>query len=217
MNSTAAIAGATGLTGQSLLKLLEHDKRFSRLFVLSRKSIKTTSGKTELILTDFEDQNWKKAFPADVFFCCLGTTMKKAGSKEAFRSVDFDLVLQLASLAKLRGCRQFIGISSLGANKESSNFYLKTKGQIEAAITQLGFESCTFVRPSLLLGSRNENRPGEKIGILLTRLLNPLLVGPLKKYRGISSDTVAAAMLSIATEEKPGTRIIESDQLYKFS
>lgn len=217
MTYTASVAGATGLTGQFLLKKLERDQSCSRIFVLVRKPAKTSSRKTEWLTTDFKDQNWKKAFPAEIFFCCLGTTMKKAGSKEAFRAIDFELVLQLARLAKQKGCRKFVGISSLGANKNSSNFYLKTKGEMEAAVAELGFESCIFVRPSILLGPRTEQRTGEKIGILLSKILNPLMAGPLKKYKGIASETVAKAMIELALEEKPGIRIIESDELQKFT
>jgi len=217
MNLTAAIAGVTGLTGQSLLKQLERDKDFTRIFALSRKSDRTTSIKTEFIVTNFGDQHWKRAFPADIFFCCLGTTIKKAGSKETFRAIDYELVLQLATLARQRGCRQFVGISSLGADKNSSNFYLRTKGEMEDSVAKLGFDSCTFLRPSLLLGARQEKRTGEKMGIMLASLLGPLMLGPLKKYRAIQAETVAKAMIALALEEKPGVRFVESDDLQKFA
>jgi len=217
MMYTAAVAGATGLTGKLLLEKLERHPQFSRIFVPTRKQVKINSRKTELIITDFRDLNWKRAFPADVFFCCLGTTMKIAGSKEAFRAVDFTLVVELARLAKQKGCRQFIGICSIGANKNSSYFYLRAKGEMEAAVSELGFESCIFLRPSILLGPRHEQRTGEKMGIMLSKILSPIMAGPLRKYRGIESEKVATAMIKLALDEKPGISIVESDELQKIS
>jgi uncharacterized protein YbjT (DUF2867 family) len=216
MDMTVTIAGVTGLTGKALLEQLESDKRFSRIFVLSRKEIKVRSRKTELIKTDFKDTQWRKAFPTDVFFCCLGTTMKKAGSREAFKAVDYDLVIQLAQTAKEKGGRTFVGISSIGANAKSSNFYLKTKGEMEAAVSKMGFESCTFLRPSILLGERDEKRTGEKIGIKIAELFRPFMLGPLRKYRGVKAETLAAAMIQMATGNQPGIRFLESDEIQKY-
>jgi len=151
-------------------------------------------------------------FNVDMVFCCLGSTIKNAGSKEAFYKVDFDMVENAAKNAEGRA-QQFIMISSLGANKKSSNFYLRTKGEVEAAVLEKNISSVTILRPSILFGHRKEKRGGEKIGIAFMKTVAPLLIGGFKKYRGNKATSVAKAMIIFSKENKKGHRIVESIEI----
>jgi uncharacterized protein YbjT (DUF2867 family) len=146
---------------------------------------------------------------ADDVFCCLGTTIKKAGSQAAFRAVDYYAVL---SLAKAGGARFFL-VSSLGADARSAVFYSRVKGEIEASAAQLPFEAVFILRPSLLLGDRGEFRLKEKIAEAAMFLLKPFLLGPLRKYRAIEAEVVAKAMLALARSGRKGVNILESDEI----
>ncbi len=137
------------------------------------------------------------------FACTIGSTLRAAGSQEAFAAIDRDLVLALAGIARRRGARQAIVVSSVGASATSSNFYLRVKGEMEVGIEALGFERVDFLQPGLLLGDRGvEKRPGERLGQLLAPLFNPLLPGPLRRYRAIGADVVAAALVALVC--RPG-------------
>ncbi|NHB67756.1 hypothetical protein G8O23_03565 [Bacteroidales bacterium M08MB] len=149
-------------------------------------------------------------------FCCLGTTMRKAGSREAFRKVDFDMVVDFAQKAKTAGIERFAVVSSIGANPKSKNFYLKTKGQVEEELKKIGFARLVIVRPSLLLGKRNERRIAEDIGKVLYSIFSILFIGPLKKYKGIKDEDVAKAMIALV-EQGQGTIIAESNTLNLYS
>ena len=157
------------------------------------------------------------AFPAltrlDEAYGCLGTTRKDAGSAEAFRAVDFDLAVAFARAAKAGGARRFGLVSSNGANADSSLLYPRVKGEVEKAVTGLGFETVVIARPSLLLGERARPRTGERFGETVLAVLKPMLVGPLRKYRAISGDTVAAALIASVRGKFPGTLTLESDAL----
>jgi uncharacterized protein YbjT (DUF2867 family) len=138
---------------------------------------------------------------ADVF-CALGTTIRKAGSREAFRRVDYDYPLRLARLCRDRGARQLLLVSSVGADPRSSNFYLRVKGELEQSLAELGYEKLQIFRPGVLLGSREESRPGETVGKALSIALGFLLAGGLRKYRAMPADSLAKVMVRTAGESE---------------
>jgi uncharacterized protein YbjT (DUF2867 family) len=149
----------------------------------------------------------------DAYVCCLGSTIRKAGSREAFLAVDRDLVLRMAAIARELGARQAIVVSSVGASAQSGNFYLRVKGETERALGDLGFERVDLLRPGLLLGERNESRPGEDVARVLTPFINPLLRGPLRRYRGIAASDVAAAAVALLGRDEPGRHDHENADL----
>lgn len=211
---TSIIIGATGLIGSKLHEILGNKADQDKIYLVSRNIPNIMKDKSVHI--SFENGDY--SIPPDVnyAFCCLGTTMKKAGSKEAFLKVDLDMVLNFAKKAKEAGINRFAIVSSIGANPKSNNFYLRTKGQAEEELKKLGFERLVIVRPSLLLGKRNEKRLGEDIGKLLYKLFKFVFIGSLKKYKGIMDEDVAKAMVALV-EQGQGTIIAESNALQVFS
>jgi uncharacterized protein YbjT (DUF2867 family) len=150
----------------------------------------------------------------DEAFCCLGTTIKKAGSQEAFRAVDHDAVLAFAKAAKQAGTRSFLVVTALGADTRSRVFYNRVKGEVQEALKGVGFESLVILQPSLLLGERAESRPGERAAIVASRVLAPLL-RPLAS-RPIEAHTVARAMLALAREAPQGVKVAPSGELQEL-
>lgn len=216
---TAIVAGSTGLIGSYLVDALQSDERYGEVVLLNRSAKIFNSNKVKEVLVDFNQlDNLTLEVKADVAFCCLGTTMKKAGSKDAFYKVDFTYCLEFAKLSKKQGAKKFILVSSLGADAKSSNFYLKVKGQTEEAIEQLGFEAFyVIMRPSMLLGDRKESRLGEAIGKAVMTTFDFLLAGPFKKYKAIHGKKVAAAMAKAGASEFEGKVIFESDNIVSYS
>lgn len=195
--------GATGLIGNELLKLLLSNTGY-QVTAFRRHPIVADRQPTTFVneVIQFENlEEQSSRISGDVVICCLGTTIKKAKTKENFRKVDHDLVLKVASIAAANGVKSFMVISSIGADPTSRNFYLKTKGEMERDIQALAFERIWILRPSMLTGNRKEFRLGEKTGIALAKVMNPLLIGPLKKYRPIAAETVAKAMLALLNTE----------------
>lgn len=192
------IAGATGLVGSKLLKVLEASG--DPVIVLARRHISNLAASTKWVKSDFADLVAGKSLPpCDHVYICLGTTMAKAGSKDAFWKVDFEYALATAKRAKESGADTLSLVSSVGADATSRNFYLHTKGALEDAILDLGYSTVNIYRPSILLGARKERRPLEGIGVILFRLLGSLLFGGLKKYRGIDAELLAASMVENAS------------------
>lgn len=146
-------------------------------------------------------------------FCCLGTTIKTAGSQEAFLKVDYTYVIESARIAKSQGATAFSVVSAMGANSKSGIFYNRVKGDMEEALQKIGFSSLLIFRPSLLIGERKEVRPGEVIGAAISNLFSFLFVSGLKKYKPIQGSLVAKSMLDHAKEQKTGLQIIESDKI----
>lgn len=212
--SRALLAGATGLIGgQLLIRLLESD-RYSSVIALSRKPLSLQHSKLRNLVINFDDlEQTSSSLEADDIFCCLGTTMKQAGSKAAFMKVDYEYPLALARLTKALGAKQYLLVSAVGANKSSSIFYNKVKGEVEDDISAVGFNTLHIFRPSLLMGPRSEKRPGEDAGKFLDKYFGFLIPA---KYRGIDSLKVANAMLHFASLEQPGIHIHESKSLQKF-
>ncbi|WP_460478040.1 NAD(P)H-binding protein [Bowmanella dokdonensis] len=197
---TALVLGATGLVGRELVRQLLADGRYTRVTCLLRRPLNEFSHpKLTVVQADFGLlQEYEGYFKADHLYICLGTTMKKAGSREAFRRVDFDYVHIAAQLARAQKVKSLVWISSVGADAGSSSFYLRTKGELENAIFRIpGLGPAAAVRPSLLLGKRSEARPLEQLGMLLGRLLGPLMRGPLAKYRPVPAAQVASQMIGL--------------------
>jgi uncharacterized protein YbjT (DUF2867 family) len=213
---TAWLAGATGLVGGFLLKHLIASERYARVVVLTRRAVHLEDSKVDQRILNFDQLATMELPTADDVFCALGTTIKKAGSQEAFRQVDLDYPLALANKALVRDARQVLMVSSVGANAKSRNFYLRTKGELEDAVSALPFKAIHIFRPSMLVGPREERRPGERAGIVLMTLLTPFLVGGLRKYRSIEAEHVARAMVSAAALEGSGRKIYEYDQMTRL-
>ena len=210
----AIIIGSTGLTGSFLLDLLLKSDAYHKILATVRNPSTSKNIKLKYIETDFKKLDQVSAeLMADCIFICIGSTMAKSGSKGAFLKVDYDIPVDLAHIAIKNGVKKCVVISSLGANANSGNFYLQTKGKMEQAIEKLGFETTIFLRPSLLLGARKEMRFGELAGKLLMKFFSPLLIGSLKRYRGIHASTVAKAMLKLSLDNLNGVHKIESDQI----
>jgi uncharacterized protein YbjT (DUF2867 family) len=214
MRKTALLAGATGLIGSQLLPLLLDSERYAKVIVVGRRALPQEHPKLTQVVTDFNNLDQARLrLIADDVYCCLGTTLKQAGSKEAFYKVDFLYVVKLAALAASNFAAQFMVVSSLGADAESNFYYNRVKGEMEAAVKQTQFRAIHIFQPSLLLGERPQPRLGERMGALLLGLLKPLLRGPLLKYRPISAAAVATAMLRAAEEDGGGIRVHSSEEM----
>jgi uncharacterized protein YbjT (DUF2867 family) len=214
---TALIIGSTGLIGSQLLEILLENTNYDKVIAFVKRDTGKIHAKLTQHIIDFDKpETYKELVVGDDIFCTIGTTIKKAGSKEAFRKVDFGYPQQFADFALRNGVKQFLIISSLGANKDSSNFYLKTKGEIEDFLKQSNFESVSIVQPSLLLGDRKEFRFGEKIGAFFMQTFSFVFIGNLKKYKPIESETVAKALFRIAQKNKKGFSIYESDEVQQI-
>jgi uncharacterized protein YbjT (DUF2867 family) len=207
---TALVAGASGLVGRECLRRLSADEAVREVRALVRRALpqalsalpRVRECRTELDRTA-EHAEW---FAADWVFCALGTTIKKAGTREAFRRVDFDYPLAVARLARERGAAHFLLVSARGADPRSSFFYNRVKGELEEAVKALGYPSLTIARPSLLLGERDEFRLGEELAKPLGWLLPP-------SSRPVHAAQVAAALVRAAHESRPGVRIIGNAEL----
>ncbi len=216
---TALLAGATGLVGRSCLeRLLEHPA-YERVVVLVRRPTGKSHDKLQEIRVDFEKLDDLSPLPAvDDVFVALGTTIKAAGSKEAFSKVDHDYVVSVARLGKRAGARRIAIVSSIGADSVTANFYLRVKAETERDVRGLSYECVEILRPSLLVGERGERRTGEAFGIALTRAVQGLMVGPLRAYRPIEAREVAAAMVSaLVSDDTAGVRIRTYDDIRRLA
>jgi len=210
------LLGATGLIGSHCLGLLQNDDACNRIILLTRRPLPQTSlaEKTRQHVIDFDRmQDYSESFAVDQLFICLGATRKKAGSKAAFYRVDFTYALQAARLAAERNVSDLLLVSSLGAHPGSVFFYSRVKGQLEQAVGKLPFRSITVFRPSVLLGRREQPRPGEMMVEKLSPWFDFLFPGPLKKFKPIQAEQVARAMVQTAQNPAPGIIILESDQI----
>ncbi len=214
MSKSAIIIGATGLVGTELVKQLFSDKEYSSVKIFVRKKLEMEHPKFEQCVVNFEKlEEIKDQIKGDVVFCCMGTTIKVAGSQDAFFKVDHTYPYYFAQLAKANGMDKFLLVSSLGADKNSSNFYLRVKGQIEWDLEKLKFKNLIILRPSMLLGNRKEFRLGELIGKVIMKALAFVFIGKLKKYRAIEAATVAKAMILLSKNELDSVAIFQNDRL----
>lgn len=212
---TALIAGASGLVGGHCLNLLLQSERYSQVISIGRRDVPVIHPKLDQQVVDFDNLRKYASIlaAADDVYCCLGTTIKKAGSKEAFYKVDYKYVVQLAELTSASQASQFLVVTAMGADPKAKIFYNKVKGRAEKDIQAQNFTTIHIFRPSLLLGEREEKRLGETIGAALMKPLSILMLGPLKKYKPIKGETVARAMLQAASMDKEGIFIYPSNKI----
>jgi len=211
-----AIAGGSGLIGGFLLDLLLSESSISKIYFVGRSKPKSNSTKIVFIpLSELSTKNEMNDVQLDAAFCCLGTTIKNAGSKEKFEAVDLGLVVEFAKASK--SAQKFLVVSSLGANSKSSVFYNAVKGRMEERVQSMGFKSSLIFRPSILTGPRKEFRLGEKIGIVVMSIFSPLMLGPMKKFRPIAAENVAKAMLNGWKSDVKGPVIIEGDEILRLA
>ena len=203
---SALLLGSTGLTGGILLDLLLASPEYTKVIIYVRKPTGLNHPKLKEQIINYESID--SAVSADDVFCCLGTTIKIAKTKEAFEKVDLDYPLKIASLQHKAGSKQFLVVSAMGANATSSIFYSRTKGLMEKGLTEIGFESLYIFRPSFIVGDRKEERMGEKIGIIISAILSPLMIGPLKKYKPVKAADIALNMIKYALKNEKGKQVI---------
>ncbi|MBC7447099.1 MAG: NAD-dependent epimerase/dehydratase family protein [Hymenobacteraceae bacterium] len=212
---TALIVGASGLIGQHCLTLLlAADDRYERVISIGRRTLQLAHPRLEQRVVDFDKlEKEQLRLIADDVFCCLGTTIRQAGSEAAFYKVDYSYVVTLAAVLSANFASQFLVMSALGADADSRVFYNRVKGEMEAAVKQTKFRAIHFFQPSLLLGSRPAPRLGERIAAVVLRVVGPLLVGPLRPYRAIRASVVAQAMLDAARQDGGGVRTYRSNEI----
>ncbi|MER2262103.1 MAG: NAD-dependent epimerase/dehydratase family protein [Psychrobacillus sp.] len=199
---TAIVVGATGFTGQFLVKQLCESEEYTAVSIIVRRIPDFNHPKLDVRVRDFDRLEEKDLEIADDLFCCLGTTIKKAKSKEMFQKVDLEYPLQIASLAKKRGIPNFHVISAVGSNIKSPFFYSQVKGRLEKELIALNLQSLSIFKPSLIIGGREEFRLGERLSEGLFKILNPVLKGPFKKMRAVEGRQLAFAMYHYAIHGK---------------
>ncbi|MBC7657766.1 MAG: nucleoside-diphosphate sugar epimerase [Frankiaceae bacterium] len=210
------LAGASGLVGSQVLRSFLQDPAFKgRIVAPSRRALAVEDSRLSVPVVDFSSSqtdilvnqsiNQIAGGAIDTYVCCLGTTIKVAGSREAFIAVDRELVLKLAQLAHVAGARHAIVVSSVGASRQSGNFYLRVKGEVEDAMEKIGFQRLDLLQPGLLLGPRDQRRPAEALFQKLAPLANVLMVARrLRPYRAIAADSLARAIMALASANEPG-------------
>ncbi|MEO6038846.1 MAG: NAD(P)H-binding protein [Saprospiraceae bacterium] len=208
----ALVLGATGLVGGELVEQLLNSPYYREVVAFVRRPFERKHAKLRQEVLDFDQPDAAK-IRGDDLFCALGTTLSKAGSKDVQYRIDCLYPAQIGLLARQNGVRQYLLVSALGAKADSSNFYLRTKGDLEEKIKGLQFENFVTARPSLLLGERTEFRLAEKIGSGFARLFAPVIP---RKYRGIEGSKVAAALIALANQVLRGFRALESDELQEY-
>lgn len=210
----ALIAGASGLVGGHCLELLLASSRYAEVCSIGRRRLAREHTRLRQAVVDFDRvEAAVGSLLADDVFCCLGTTIRRAGSQAAFRRVDLEYPLRLAQAMRRRGATQFLVVSSLGAHPRARAFYLRVKGELEEALRGVGFERLVILRPSLLLGARTESRPGEAVAKLAMKGLSALLLGRLRRYRPVEALAVARTLIREAAAGGSGVQVIESEDI----
>lgn len=206
-NRVALVAGASGMVGLALVRHLIASGEYTRVIALSRRPLPVEAPRLANRIIRFAAmENELRGLSCDDAYCCLGTTLRAAGSPQAFRAVDYDLVLRFARLAQTAGARALVTVSAAGAAPDARNFYLRVKGEAELALEALRFRSLHLMQPALLLGPRAEWRPAEALGRMVMPLLNPLLLGRYERWRAVDVGTVAAAMRAAALSGRLGVQ-----------
>jgi uncharacterized protein YbjT (DUF2867 family) len=214
MSYKAVVAGASGLIGSSLLDILLNAPEYDEVLILVRKELPLNHKKLVQLVIDFDHlDNHAASITGHAIFCCLGSTKKKTPDLAIYRKIDYEYPLELAKLAKKNGVKQYHLISALGADAASSNFYTKMKGEIEDAIGKVGLNCLQIYEPSILTGDRKESRPMERFAIGVMKLIDPLLIGSLKKYRSIPAKTVAKALFNQSLKNEEGIFVHPSDKI----
>ena len=214
---TAVVFGSTGLIGGHLVNQLIQDNYYTKIKIFVRSQTSINNEKVEVINIDFNNLgNHKNEIIGDDCFFCIGTTKQNSPNRNEYQKVELDIPKEIAQIAKANSVKSFIFISSIYANPNSSGNYVKFKGLVEEELKRLDFSKLGILRPSFLMGKRKENRVGEKIGILTFSVLSPLLFGPFKKMRPISSEIVAKAMIKIAKQNLQKITF-ESDEIVELN
>ena len=210
---TALLFGSTGLVGGHVLNYLIQNSNYSKIKLFVRSFTGINNPKIEIIKTDFNNLNkHAEDIKGDECFCCIGTTKKKSPNKNEYQKIELDIPKKIAQIAKSNSVKSFFFVSSGYANPKSSSEYLKFKGLVEEEIKNLNFDKIGIMRPSFLLGERQEERVGEKFGIIIFKLLTPILIGSFRKMRPIQSEIVARAMIKLANENIDQS-IFESNEI----
>lgn len=218
MMKRAIIAGASGAVGKELLNFLLESSLFDEVLVLLRTPLKIKHPKLHSLVFDFDKEEEYLLLPsAEQVFCCLGTTIKKAGSQENFKKVDYLYPYLLAKYTQQNNTKVFHVVTALGADAKSAIFYNKVKGELQEALIKLQFPRLYIYQPSLLLSNREESRPGEKIASIIMQAGSFLFVGFLKKYKAIHVKEVAKAILHVAQSNSIKSKIILSDEIQSLA
>jgi len=211
---SALLLGASGLIGGFCLDALLKEAAYDRIIILSRRHVPRSSPKIDQHIVDFGRlKEYAGLMAVNDVFCCLGTTIKQAGSQTAFHLVDCTYPLEIARLALDQGARQFLIVTAMGANPHSRVFYNRVKGEVEEKLSHLGYSGVHIFRPSLLLGKHDPPRPAEDLAQFIGSPLARIMLGPLKKYRPIEAKTVADAMVRTAQKDYRGIYIYPSDRI----
>ena len=214
---TALVFGSSGLVGGHLLNQLIENGNYNKIKIFVRSEPKNHNPKVEIIKTDFNNlENHKEDIKGDDCFFCIGTTKQNSPDKNEYRRVELDIPKEIAQITKSNSLNSFVFVSSGFADPKNSGDYLKFKGQVEEELKRLSFQKLGIVRPSFLLGDRKEKRIGEKIGILIFKLLSPLFVGHLKKMKPIHSEKVAKVMIKISNGDFK-QHVFESNEIVEIS
>jgi uncharacterized protein YbjT (DUF2867 family) len=214
MGKRALIAGSTGLIGNELLKFLLGSTEYEQVTAIVRRPLGVKHSKLDERVVDFDSlEKEKDLFAVEDVFCCLGTTIKKAKTKENMWRIDVEYPVSIARLASSQGARKFLLVSSMNANPDSPIFYSKMKGKLEEEIKQIPFETTAIFRPSLLLGERDEFRLGERAAAALFTKTPFLFAGPFRKYKAIEGRTVASAMYQVAQKDTAGLTVYPSEKI----
>lgn len=213
-----ALIGATGLVGNLLLEKLAQANEVRSIKAITRKPLDKVPFKTDNIVIDFNRmQEFASELKADVFICCLGTTIKVAGSQEAFHRVDYDYVVQFAKIAEQNHASKFQVVSAMGADANSTVFYNRTKGEMEKKLKELKIPQIEIFQPSLILGERKDKRAFEDLAQNLAPKLGFIFKGPLQKYRPIKATDIAAAMAKTSLQSKGGQFTYSSNQIQEIA
>jgi uncharacterized protein YbjT (DUF2867 family) len=213
MKKTAIVIGGTGLVGSQVVQLLLDDERYGSVINFHRRSMGIDHPKLTEHIIDFKEiESWKERVMGDELYSAMGTTIKKAGSKEAQYKVDVTYPLEVAKAASENGVKKYSLVSSAGADKDSALFYPRIKGELDDAVKKLSFHRITIMRPSILDGDRQESRPGERFGLAVMRLVG--MVPGLKKYRPIPAEQVAKAMINSLQDDRGGYYIYEPNEVF---
>lgn len=207
----ALLLGASGLTGGYCLQELLDNPTFEKIITPLRKEIGIKHTKLAQVIIDFDKiADYQAQFKADVVFCCLGTTIRKVGSKAAFKKIDYEYPLQFAKTALLEGAHTYALISSMGASMKSPFFYSQVKGELESELKKLNYQTLIILQPSLLLGDRKERRFGEDMAKIFMPIFDFFIP---KKYQAIQAQQVSKAMVKLATQGLNGLIVKESDKI----
>ncbi len=213
VDKTALIVGGTGLVGSHCLRVLVQQAAYGRIVALLRRPAPLEDPRLSQRIVDFDRLDGSEFDGATDVFCALGTTIAKAGSEEAFHKIDYGYPITVARLAEKAGVKQFVLVSSVGADPRSTSFYLRVKGELEQELSAASFRSLHVLRPSLLLGERGEARKGEAIGAAAAQTLRFTMKGGLRRYRPIDAKTVGGAMVAAALQGNPGRHVYHYDDM----